>query len=368
MQDNFRSILVIATRQLGDMLLTTPLIHAARERWPQARIDVLGFAGTLGLLRGNADVNEFIEVREGSGWRESLPLMRRLWRRYDLALIAQYSDRAHLYGWIAARVRSGLILQRRALSWWKRPLLTHAVVVDQNQTHAVLEKLKLLAPWCDVAQVSVRPPPPRALPPDIAAALRPCYVVLHVPSLVAYKQWPLAHAAQLATALADRGRQVVLSGSASSADREMVGEVMRMTASSEVIDAAGRLDLNQVTTLLQGAALYIGPDTSITHLAAACGTPVLALFGPVAPTLWGPWPQGHAAAQPYAARSLRQQVGGVTVLQGPQACVPCNRAGCDNHVGSHSECLVTMLPQRVLAQAMAILERPSTLPGFDDRA
>ena len=58
MPDNFRSILVIATRQLGDMLLTTPLIHAAREQWPQARIDVLGFAGTMGLLRGNPDVNE----------------------------------------------------------------------------------------------------------------------------------------------------------------------------------------------------------------------------------------------------------------------------------------------------------------------
>ena len=40
-----KRILVIATRQIGDVLLTTPLVRAARERWPQARIDVLGFAG-----------------------------------------------------------------------------------------------------------------------------------------------------------------------------------------------------------------------------------------------------------------------------------------------------------------------------------
>ena len=48
-----RSVLVVVTRQIGDVLLTTPVIHEARRLWPQARITVLGFAGTLGMLRGN---------------------------------------------------------------------------------------------------------------------------------------------------------------------------------------------------------------------------------------------------------------------------------------------------------------------------
>src|SRR5690606_34592401 len=50
-----RSVLVVVTRQIGDVLLTTPLIHAARKLWPQAAIDVVGLAGTLGMLRGNPD-------------------------------------------------------------------------------------------------------------------------------------------------------------------------------------------------------------------------------------------------------------------------------------------------------------------------
>ena len=66
--DRFDRIIVICTRQLGDVLLTTPLIHAARERWPEAAIDVLGFGGTLGMLRGNPDISELIEVPAGSGW------------------------------------------------------------------------------------------------------------------------------------------------------------------------------------------------------------------------------------------------------------------------------------------------------------
>ena len=62
-------ILVVATRQIGDVLLTTPLIQAARQRWPQARIDVLGFPGTMGMLRGNPDLNRLLESPARPGWR-----------------------------------------------------------------------------------------------------------------------------------------------------------------------------------------------------------------------------------------------------------------------------------------------------------
>ena len=53
----FRRILVICTRQIGDVLLTTPLIDAAKRRWPEASVDVLGFVGTLGILRGNPQID-----------------------------------------------------------------------------------------------------------------------------------------------------------------------------------------------------------------------------------------------------------------------------------------------------------------------
>jgi hypothetical protein len=99
------------------------------------------------MLRGNPQIGELIEVPAGPAGCSRWGLIRRLWHRYDLALIAQYSDRAHLYGAVAARRRSGLILKRRATDWWKRLLLDHAVVVDENQTHAVIEKLRLLGAW-----------------------------------------------------------------------------------------------------------------------------------------------------------------------------------------------------------------------------
>lgn len=366
-----RRVLVIVTRQLGDVLLTTPLIRRARQRWPEAALHVLGFQGTLGLLKGNADIDALIEVPAGAGWRASWPIIRRLWRRYDLALIGQPSDRAHLYGLVAARRRSGLVTWRWSKSWWQRALLDHAVVVPAERSHVVLEKLALMDPWWPVAMASsppVRsadapsmtalvPPGPSALPVALLASLPRRYVVVQVPSLVAYKQWPLAHYAALVRALIDDGLPVVLTGGPGAADRDKVAEVQSALASPApmVINVAGQLDLNQVTTLLGGACAYIGPDTSITHLAAACGVPVVALYGPVDPRIFGPWPAGAAAVQPWQRRADRQQVGRVVVLQGPQPCVPCNGAGCEGHNASRSDCLVAIAPDRVLAEVRAVL-------------
>jgi len=360
--DRFERILVVCTRQIGDVLLTTPLIRAARERWPEATIDVLGFGGTLGMLRGNPDVRELIEVPAGSGWFASRALIRRLWRAYDLALIAQYSDRAHLYGFAAARRRAGQVTDE-AKSWWKRALLEHRVRMNDTQSHSVVEKLRLLAPWVEPHGAALVAPPPRALPAALAARLRPPYVVLQTPTAVAYKQWPIAHWRALVEALLARGVQVVLTGAASALDRGIVDAVRSGFDADHVVDGAGAIDLAQVGALLRDAAAYVGGDTSITHLAAACDVPVVALYGPIDPRYFGPWPPNATLDVPYVAHALAQRVGRVVVLQGSPPCVPCDRAGCEDRNDSVSVCLLSTAPARVVAEVDRILDRARAAEG-----
>jgi heptosyltransferase III len=355
-----RRILVVATRQIGDVLLTTPLIRAAKARWPQAAIDVLGFAGTLGMLRGNPDIAELIETPARLGWRGTLALAARLWRRYDLALVTQPGDRAHLVAWVAGRQRSGIIPERGGSNWWKRALLAHTVRAagDRGEVHVVDEKLALLAPWVAAHDraATVAAPPAAPLPQDLARQLKPGFVVLHAPSMWPYKQWPVAHFRMLAAALLARGLQVVLTGSDGTRDQECIAPLLELGGPPLLFDASGRLDFNQLAGLLKQAALYIGPDTSVSHLAAACGVPTLAIFGPTNPLRWAPWP-GAAGDKPIQwLRSVPSQtVGNVTVLQGSPSCIPCGRAGCEDHLQSRSDCLVSITPQRVLEQALRIL-------------
>lgn len=353
-------ILVIATRQIGDVLLTTPLIRAARQRWPHARIEVLGFAGTLGMLRGNPDIAQTIESPPRLGVRGFFSLIRRLWRGYDLALVTQPGDRAHLMGWVAAPLRSGILPERGGSNWWKKLLLAHAVQSegDTGTTHVVHEKLALLAPWMagGLPPPAVVPPPAADLPADVSSALQAGAVVLHVPSMWTYKQWPVAYFRELAAALLADGRQVVLTGSGGKRDQECIAPLRDLAPAPQLLDVSGRLDFDQLTALLGRAALYVGPDTSVSHLAAAVGLPVIAVFGPTNPQRWAPWP-ARADGSRFQRVIPVQPVGNVTLIQAEGlACVPCSKAGCEDHLHSRSDCLVAITPGRVLAQARRLLQ------------
>lgn len=359
-----RSVVVIVTRQIGDVLLTTPLIHAAKQLWPDAAIDVLGFEGTLGMLRGNPDVRELIATPPRLGLRGGLRWARRLWRRYDLALIAEVSDRAHLMGAVAARRRAGILPAQHGSNGWKKRLLEHVVTSngDLGGVHVVQEKLALLSPWLGAATPPARlvPPASAPLPPSLAQRLAAGYVVVHTPSMWPYKQWPREHFRELVRLLAEAGRQVVLTGGPAASDRETV-DAMRGAAPEALLVDAGLLDFGQLAALLRGAALYIGPDTSVSHLAAACDVPVLAVFGPTNPQRWAPWPAvpGEQVVR-FQRRAEAQTVGQVTLLQAELPCVPCGKAGCEDHRMSRTDCLPAIRPERVAAQALALLRgRPA---------
>jgi heptosyltransferase-3 len=108
------------------------------------------------------------------------------------------------------------------------------------------------------------------------------------------------------------------------------------------------LDWAGLTALLEQAAVYVGPDTSVTHLAAGAGCPTVALYGPTSPRLVGPWPVG-GLDRPWAPAGHRQRRGNVWVVQNPLVCLPCERLGCDGHFESRSQCLDELGCAEILA-------------------
>lgn len=369
-----KKILFIATRQIGDVLVTTPLISKARELWPKAEFHFLGYRNKLDMLKGNADIAKIIETSDRPKFLEYLSLFLRLFQRYDLAIVTQPSDRAYFYGLIAAQRRLGVLgshpqqdhtqkTKSDRQNAWKKAISLHNVEVDYFSQHVVTEKIRLLEGFYKNPEalfenpISVVPPIGEALNPTITNQLRSPYVVVHPGPLTAYKRWPLTYWQTLITWLVEQGWQVVLSASPAKQDLELNGDILSLLDAGtleQVIDTAGTLSIPQAGTLIRGSALYIGVDTSITHLAAACNIPTIALFGPTPPTNFGPWPNGFVGKQPYQLRARTQTVGYVTVLQGPGECVPCRKAGCDDRADSRSECLDLLEPQQVIAAIQKI--------------
>src|SRR5450759_1144392 len=101
-------ILVVTLRRIGDVLLTTPLIRSLRRAWPDATIDALVFNGTVGILKGNPDIDYIVAMPARPTLIETAKLMIRLWKCYDLALSTQSGDRPVMFALAAGRTHIGL--------------------------------------------------------------------------------------------------------------------------------------------------------------------------------------------------------------------------------------------------------------------
>ena len=71
-------ILLVCLRRLGDVLLATPLARTLKATWPEARVDMLVFAGTAGILQGNPDVDRVLALPDRPSRRDSWTLLRHL--------------------------------------------------------------------------------------------------------------------------------------------------------------------------------------------------------------------------------------------------------------------------------------------------
>jgi heptosyltransferase-3 len=336
-------ILVITLRRLGDVLLTTPLIRSLKVGVEGSSVTALVFRGTEGVLAGNPDLDEVIVTPHRPSRAEMAGLIRRLWRRYDLALPTQVGDRPMLFAWIAGRQRLGFVPDQANLArWWKERLLHQALPVAPAN-HRVPELLRLAESLGLEAHAQVVCP----RGPQVAGMLATGrYAVLHPNPMYRVRRWTDDGWRALAVALAARGLTVVTTGGPDAAERDYLDRVWQQPGPAvERLD--GRLDWPELARLLRGAAVYVGPDTSVTHLAAAAGCPTVALFGPVSPTLIGPWPVGGLET-PWARAAVLQRRGNVWIVQNPLPCLPCDKLGCEGHLESYSRCLDELSVQSVL--------------------
>ncbi len=346
-------VLIVVLRRLGDVLLTTPLIRSVKRAFPEASIDALVMAGTEGILAGNSDLSDVLVMPSGS-IANTLSLLRRLFRRYDLAISSQTGDRPTAWAWLAGRQSAGPVEAAGLSAAVKRFALSRSYTTDRHR-HRVLDHLRL-AETLGIAATPEIVCPSGAARSDFLP--KTPYAVVHAAPMFTYKRWRVDGWRRLVGALQQRGLVTLVSGSAN--DRGYLDEVWR---DGNVIRLDGKLDWPELASTIAAARVYVGPDTAVTHLAAATGAPTVALYGPTDPRVWGPWPVGGLDL-PWAAAGTIQNRGNVWLVQNPLPCLPCQLEGCERRLDSHSQCLDELSAAQVLMavdEALA-LRRPAMLP------
>ncbi len=350
--DNPTRILLLRLERIGDLLMALPAIADVRALAPDAAIDLVVGSWNLPLARAIASVSTVTTLdaawlaREGGGLGvPALIRAARRWRgrRYDLAFNFEPDLRSNLLvAACGARWTAGY------RSGGGGPLLDAALDYDP-ELHTADNARRLVA-----AVFGRTAPPPEArllaLPEDARAAaarrlaVRTPLAGLHVSGGRAVKQWEPERFAEVAQRLAYAGATFVLTGAP--APRPLVDAVRRRHPADRVIDVAGEVDLLALASLLERLDVMITGDTGPMHLAAAVGTPVVAIFGPSDPVR-------------YAPRGATDRV-----IRIDLPCSPCNRirrppARC---VGHTPDCLAGVEADRVFDAAVAILDRARRLP------
>lgn len=355
----------------GDILLMTPLLRSMRRAMPDATIDVLIYDGQSGILRGNPDVDTVISASKHPGFRESLRLLRRILRRYDLSLSNKQTDRAITYALLAGRKRVAVVPADRQP--WKQRAMTASVPYDHEDTHTLLQNNAMGALLGIEACYDIRLPTSAdaasivdaLLPPEFATTP---FAVLHINPGLPHKRWTDDGWSAVAAELQRRRLPIVLTGDGSEAEQTYLQSVTaRMPP--PVLNLGGKLRFADVTELLSRSAVFIGTDTVATHMASTTGVPTIALFGPESSRVWGPWPKGYQACESPFRGGGDQQVGNVYLLQSDLPCPTCRQGHCLRRSERRRNC--TLMQTLDSGKVVAALEKifggadlPSVEPGL----
>ncbi|MEU9196885.1 glycosyltransferase family 9 protein [Streptomyces hundungensis] len=146
------------------------------------------------------------------------------------------------------------------------------------------------ARWCRFLEFYGIPADPAdlLLPRPPAPSPAPGAVVVHPGAGAPSRCWPVDRYAAVAVALRERGHRVVVTGGA--AEDDLVARLAKQARLPDTDTFGGGLPFGRLDALVAGARAVLSGDTGIAHLAVAHATPTVTLFGPVAPSRWGPPP------------------------------------------------------------------------------
>ncbi len=347
-------ILIVQTAFIGDIVLTTPLIKAVKEIYPEAKLSFLTTA------KGKELVEEFKELAEVIAYDKKgrdkgviglIKLIKNLRAHgFDLSLAPHQSHRTALLLFLA-RIPLRVGYKESAFSFlYNRKVHWNPTIHQVERTLLLLKALGEEGRNCRRPYLNLSPVVEREGKNLLEqAGVKDSDLVIGISpgSVWATKRWSPEGYGELITQL-NRvyGAKVLILGGPE--DREVVKEVLSHCegepfgeAQDRPINLAEQSSLKQLVALTDRCELFIGNDSGPIHIAVARGVPVIAIFGPTTPEL---------GFSPYSPDSL--------VIERELDCRPCGPHGSRRCPKKHFRCMNSISAEEVLEAAGKFLKKP----------
>lgn len=333
---DIKKILLVRLRLIGDVLMTTPSVKILRNALPSTKIYYLVEPPQNELLEGNPDIDRLIVIDRKASFKELFGLIKKMREeRFDVAIDFHGGPRASILTLLSgAKIRVGY-------SYSPRRVFYHIKVergVKDGFIHSVINQLNLLKgigiEWEDI--------PPLFMPSIDGEEKEKLdkifkdkglenknFIVFHVSAGNRYREWGVENWKNLIKAISkDMKLTSVLIGSRDDIFYE------RSLDFPNVVSLIGRINLREVREVIRKSLLFVGPDSGPMHIASTTDTPIIALFGPTTPLVFGPWKKD------------------AVIIEGSAECRPCNQKRCDFEF----KCIRGIKPELVYAHIKKVLK------------
>ena len=328
-------------RFIGDVVLTTPVIHAVREKYPDAYIAYLGEKEAVSLLEHNPYLDEIIpfdfsaltlfeQPRIGFGLRR---------KSFDVFIDLFCNPRTALLAWLSgARMRIGKDVKGRGVVY------TEKILDDGKPKSAIAYHYQYVRPigveprfWkTEIFLTDDELRNARAylkwqdIDPD-----RPV-VGIHPGATWPAKIWPWENFADLADVIRAKLHSQVVFIQAPN-DRELISNITRRATGQVVV--LPPMQLRQLAAVLSCCTTFVTNDNGAMHIAVAVGTKTIGIFGPGEENIWFP----------YVPPAYRETPGHIA-LRKDVPCHPCHLDVCNRKSGEFMECMKLLTVMEVLEE------------------
>ncbi len=335
-------ILVVKFRNIGDVLLTTPLIKNLKLNYPNAKIDMVVNKGTEFMVELNPNINKIytydrINFKKMSKIKRVMEEFRFLngFKDYDMVINTTEGDRGTFIAKFSkAKIKIGYGLTKNIIlknvfthQLQRSPLLRHIIENNLDALRVINKKIytKKVEIFWDKDDKK-----------KIDGLGLDNYIHIHPISRWLFKCIKDELMANIIDFLEQNGKKVVITASPDKNELKKVESILSHCKSNP-LNLSGELTLKEVAYLSSKASLFLGVDTAIMHMAAAVDTPVVAFFGPSGAFNWGPW-DNEILESGYNKKNGIQKMGKHIVIQHDWECAPCGKDGCNGT--KISDCLM----------------------------
>ena len=295
---NYKKILIVRTDKIGDLVLSTPVIKAVRDAYPDSHIAAIVRPYAHEIIKDNPYLDEVItydKAKKGIGILNDLKFILNLRKKkFDLAIILHPKNRTHIITFLSG------IPQRIGYDKKLGALLTKKIphLKEYGLKHEIDYTLDI------VRYLGIEPKEKKlCIVPDKSAEKKiddifakngiskdDTVVTIHPGSSCRSKRWSVERFAKVADLLVERysAKIVIIAGPHDKTFGDRMAELMK----ARNVNLSGNTTVTQIVSILKRSKLFISNDSGPVHIACAVETPVVAIFGRndrgLSPERWGP--------------------------------------------------------------------------------